>query len=142
MPDTVEETFVAALSADEAWYEIVGDRIYAPTSLGDGPNPASPQTPWCAWNEMPSTIRQEVSETSNARRRVFVLYVYDEKGDFTNINDALSAARRVLKTMAPFNTEDGSRCSQVTWAGFSGCINDPDYDLAVRFGTVYFDVSQ
>lgn len=139
--ETVEATFVQAILNDSAFAE-VEDRFFAASSLGVGPNPEQPAFPWMAWIELSSWSYEQVRETSNAKRRSFTVSVYDEMGDFTKINTLLRGIERVVKTLAPFTTTDGTRCSDCRVSGFSGDITDPEYDASVRFLTVHFDVSQ
>lgn len=138
----MEGHLVQTILADPAIAEIVGDRFYASGSLGEGPNPAQPQKPWMAWTELPSAPYREVQKTSNSQLRLFQIFVYDDKGDYERINRILSICRRIVKSMYPFETEDGVRCSGSEWGGFSGNIVDDGYDASVRFGIARFTVSE
>lgn len=133
--------FVALMQAGDA-SRPVESWSFAASSLGIGENPERPDVPYFVWNELPSTVMHEVSETSNAQWRVFTLYVYDRIGDFGRINKAMRELRRIVKVMAPFTTTDGVRCSASRWDGISGQITDQGYDQNVRYGTARFMVSQ
>lgn len=121
--------------APETW-------LFASRSLGIGPVTGNPVKPWLAWNELPATPFQEVRRTSNAQMRNFNLFVYDEEGDFTRINNILVVVRRIVKEMAPFTTPGGTRCSESDWIGISGNLPAAEYDGVVRFGIARFVVSQ
>lgn len=143
----MEAHLVQAIAEDEAIGILFGGRpaetwLFAASSLGEGENPPVPPTPYIVWNELPSSPAQVVSETSNAQWRAFLLYVYDDMGDWSRINQILGELRRITKELAPFVASDGSRCSASRWDGFSGNIVDEGYHLNTRFGTARFMVSQ
>lgn len=137
---TQQFTEDAAIAAHFVEREI-SEWWFASSSLGLGPNIESPVKPYIVWNEGPDFVHHSVSETSNARNRIFRFYVYDDKGDFTRINAILEEIRRVAKNMAPFVTPDGIRCSASRWDGISGQIPDDGYDASTRFGTLRLTVS-
>ena len=146
---TVPLHFVAAFQADAELGEIFGSgeeaRIYAASTLGEGEHPEIPEKPYLVWNELPSTPFDEVAETSDAERRVYTFYVYDEMGVFENIDAALRRIRRLVKDMPPFRAgedPDDDFCMGTKWAGLSNRFNDQTYDSSVRFGTAWFDVNQ
>lgn len=115
--------------------------FFASSSLGLGENVPVPTRPYIVWKELPDVVHQAVRETSHARDRNFQLFVYDHKGDFTRINAIMKELRRLVKGIAPFTTEDGTRCSESLWGGVSDSITDDGYDSCVRFGMATFTVS-
>lgn len=125
----------AALRPPDEWF-------FGASSLGLGPNVPVPARPYIVWNEFTDVVHQAVRETSNARDRIFQIYVYDYKGDFTRINAIVKELRRLVKGMAPFTTEAGVRCSESLWGGMSGNITDDGYDSCARFGRATFTVSE
>ncbi len=137
----MESLLVAALSADSALQAIVGDRIFAASSLGVGSNPQVPDRPYVVWNELPSIPFREIRETSNCQARLFQLWAYDEIGDWTQINAMLSHTRRICKALVPVQTSQGYNVSGQEWLGLSGLIADQTYHVNSRFGTVRFIVN-
>ena len=115
-------------------------------SLGEGPVPANPGVsfgfPWMAYKDLGGVPYQTVEKASNAQQRNFQYFVYDEGGDFTVINAVLRVARRIVKEMAPFTTDDGHRCSDSKWTGISAQLPADAYSGVCRFGTARFVVSQ
>lgn len=118
------------------------DWYYEVTSLGIGPNLPVPQRPYIVWNEGPDFVHQEVRETSNARDRNIALYIYDFKGDFTRINRILANLRTVVKGIAPFVADDGTRCSEALWRGISAKFADDGYDSCTRYASIQLTVSE
>lgn len=116
--------------------------LFQKSSLGEGDNPDIPPRPYIVWNESDSIPQAAVKETSNAQWRQFNFYVYDDAGDYGRVNEILRHLRRIVKELAPFTADDGSRCSQSDWVGISGQIEDGGYHLITRFGTARFMVSQ
>lgn len=119
-----------------------GDWFYASHSLGADGLPGSPNKPWIAYNELPSSANRSVRKTSDSQVRTFQFFVYDDRGYFARINEILRILRRIVKEMAPFTDEDGTRCSDSDWLGFSGNLPADSYDGVCRFGTATFVVSQ
>lgn len=149
---TVEGAFSTAITTDDAIKALMVDANgnerpadqwwFASSALGIGDNPERPDPLYVVWNELSSSPFKEVAETSNAQWRVFQFYVYDKEGDFTRITNALKEIRRVVKAMAHFTAEDGTRVSAIEWDGISGNITDQGYRENVRFGTARFMSSQ
>src|SRR5688500_16618132 len=79
---------------------LVGNRVFASNSLGVGNNPERPEHPWIAINEMPSTPFESVRETGNSTSYSFAIYVYDELGDGTKINQILDGIRDQIKLLS------------------------------------------
>lgn len=143
----IEEHFSELIVADAAMLALVDGRApelwyFGPSSLGIGPNAATPDRPFVVWNELPSFAFPEVRGTSNAERRSFTWYVYDFMGDYLRINAILREIRRIVKGIAPVQLQDGTRVSESLWAGMSENIASDGYDSSVRFGTGRFVVSQ
>lgn len=116
--------------------------LFASHSLGVGPTPADPPKPWIAWLELAAATFNEVRKTSNAKTRNFQIFVYDDEGDFTRINQIMNVIERIVKNMAPFTDSEGTRCSDSEFVGISGNLPASQYDGACRFGTARFVVSQ
>lgn len=116
--------------------------LFATSAVGEGDNPQIPTRPYIVWNEGDTAPQAAVKETSNAQWRLLRFYVYDDEGDFGKINAIMQHLRRIVKGVAPFTTEDGTRCSASEWIGISGLIQDQGYHLITRFGTARFMVSQ
>jgi hypothetical protein len=121
--------------APETWF-------LASHTLGVGPVPADPPKPWLAWLELAATPFAEVRKTSNAKIRNFQIFVYDDEGDYTRINNIMNVIERIVKNMAPFTDSEGTRCSDSEFVGISGNLPASQYDGACRFGTARFVVSQ
>lgn len=116
--------------------------LFASHSLGVGPTPADPPKPWISWLELAATPFSEVRKTSNAKTRNFQIFVYDDEGDYTRINNIMNVIERIVKNMAPFTDSEGTRCSDSEFVGISGNLPASQYDGACRFGTARFVVSQ
>lgn len=116
--------------------------MFQTSAVGEGENPDIPDRPYIVWNEGVAVPQAAVKESSNAQWRTFTFYIYDDSGDFGRINAIMRHLRRIVKAVAPFTTEDGTRCSASEWVGISGLIQDQGYHLITRFGTARFMVSQ
>lgn len=144
---SLEDYLAVQYQSDETISDLFGsDRTpgewYFPSySLDIGPNLPDPEAPYLIWNELDDFVHQAVRETSNSRNRTFTFYVYDKAGDFSRIDAILIRMREISKTMAPFVTEEGVRCSDSLWLGISRPIQREGYDEVARFGTVRFTVS-
>jgi hypothetical protein len=144
---TLEGYFDTAITSDPDMLEFfpardVEDWFYSASAMGLGENKPVPKRPYIVWNELPDQVHRTVEETSDARNRNFSFYVYDEQGDYTRIEAILNALRNVVKSMAPFTTTDGVRCSASTWQGVSGQIPNDGYDSCTKFASVSFTVSR
>lgn len=138
LTDAVEDDFTDR-DVSEWWFEA--------SSLGLGDADAVPKRPYIVWNEGEDFEFAEVKETSNARRRRFRIYVYDEPGDFTRINRIMRNMKARVKTMAPFviaahDDEPEIRCSESVWGGMSGQIPQDGAGSCCKFGTALFTVSE
>lgn len=136
----IAEKLVSEITSEFTAEELPGG-LYEMSSLGIGPNEPVPDRPYIVYKELPSIEIPEVSETSDVEHRIFQIFVYDYKGDFTTINQYLHRIKRRVKAMAPFN-ENGTRCSGSVWGGMSGTIVSDGYDSSVRYGIARFTVSE
>lgn len=121
---------------------LVGDRVFSSNSLGMGQNPEHPPHPWIAINELPNTPFDEVRETGNSTSHAFAVYVYDELGDGTRINQILDAIRDEVKALSGVTSASGVRCTDSLWQGTSALIPDREYSANVKFCTIRLVANQ
>lgn len=117
-------------------------RVYQRGSLGSGDIPAKPKFPFLLIAENPSTVNQEVRQTTNSENRFFLLYCYDEHGTgYLLIEQILRRARDTLLGLVAQVSPSGARCTDVVWQGFSAESRDPEYEAFMRFATFKFTAS-
>lgn len=96
------------------------------------------------YKELPSQAYRAVDEITEAERRTFQFFVYDEKGSFDRINLILRHVKAVVK--GPLKSfwipETGIRCFESEWGGLSQNIEDDGYESCARYGIAYFIVSE
>lgn len=120
----------------------VGNRVYSSNSVGVGTNPEHPDFPWIAINELPTTPWQQVRETGNPTSHVFAVYVYDELGDGTKINQILNGIRDQIKLLSGVTSASGLRCTDASYEGNSALIPDREYSANVKFCTIRLVANQ
>ena len=114
--------------------EDCGGRFYQSSSVGIGGVPANPDRPYCLFMELPSIPFQEVRHTARAVNRIFQVFVYDERGDFTRIDNILAAVREtILGLVLEVDTSTGARCIESLWTGDSQDITDDQHDTSAKF---------
>lgn len=143
----MEDFLIPAIEQDVELLAFLGGRepatwMFQTSAVGEGENPDIPDRPHIVWKEGTAIPQAAVAKTSNAQWRQILFYVYDDAGDYGRINAIMRHLRRIVKGIAPFTTEDGTRCSASEWMGISGQIQDQGYHLITRFGTARFMVSQ
>lgn len=113
-----------------------GGRFYAAGTLGIGTVPANPDRPYCMYAQLPATAYQEVRKTSTATLRMFEFYVYDDRGDFTRIDNILAAVRETIPELVDkVDTSNGATCIEAIWTGESPDVPDDQHDTNVKFGS-------
>jgi hypothetical protein len=127
---------------DEGELRPFEDWMYQASSLGEGENPAIPNRPYIVWNELEDTEHRAVSETSDARTRNLLWFVYDVPGDYTRIDRILYKFKRRIKQLDHFTTADGVVCSDARWLGTSGQIPSDGYASCTKWGSSEFTVSR
>lgn len=134
---TAHDALIVAIKTHEPIAAMIGDRMYASTSLGrEGvPDARTITTPWMAWNELPATNHEIVRKRSKAKTRTYQLFVYDDLGFYSKINTLLDLAEDVVAGFAPIRTASGLTIMESSWSGLSGNLEDEDYGCSVRFGT-------
>jgi hypothetical protein len=115
---------------------VTAARVFSSNSVGIGPNLEHPPFPWIAINELTSTPFDEVRETGNSTSHAFAVYVYDELGDGTRINQILDGIRDQIKTLSGVISASGVRCTDALWQGTSALIPDREYSANVKFCTI------
>jgi hypothetical protein len=70
------------------------------------------------------------------------VYVYDELGDGTRINQILAAIRDQVKALSGTTSASGSRCTDSLWQGSSALIPDREYSANVKFCTIRLVANQ
>lgn len=111
-------------------------RVYQRGSLGKSDIPAIPDFPFVLIGENPSTVNQEVRQTTNSENRFFLIYCYDEHGSsYLRIEQILRIVRDTLLGIVTQVSPSGARCTDVVWQGFSADSKDPEYEANMRFAT-------
>jgi hypothetical protein len=120
----------------------VADRVYQASSLGVQDVPPDPMKPFIVWRELPSTLYQEVAETSNSTRHTYSIYIYDFRGSYSRINELGGFIRDHIKTLEGTRTPEGVLCTRAAWLGMSQTFGDEQYEANVRYATVVLDGNQ
>jgi hypothetical protein len=121
-----------------------GDRVYSASTLGTSPNaqgtapliPARPGWPFIIVRFMPEVPYVDVDETSDASDVVCQVYVYDDRGSYTLIDEVMKECRDLLKALTGIRSASGAFCMRSKWEGVSQDFFDEQYQSNVRFGTV------
>lgn len=130
--------------------DLVGDekrsdrvRVYQWGSLGIDDIPQQPAFPFVVIFENPSTVFQEVQETSRAQNRYFQIYCYDEHGlGYLQIERILRWARDTVLALVLQTSPSGARCIGAWWTGMSADSRDPDYNANMKFLNVRLTASE
>ena len=132
------DTLITALASTA-----VGNRVYLMSSLGvvEGTD-SRPPWPYVCYREFPERVHNEVFETSDASTKTFQIYVYDDRGSYSNIDAALRAVRDAVKALEGTRSADGAFCMRSRWTGMSQDFFDQQYQSNVRFGTVQLTSSE
>lgn len=120
---------------------ILERRIYGAGVLGTDGIPADPKKPYIQYNELQSFSQRSVRETSTARNRFFQIFVYDIRGSYTRINDALDIVDEALKGLVGKRSTTGVLCMDAFVTGRSRELEDAQYDAFTKFTTVEFMAS-
>lgn len=131
-----------ALTGNVELNALIHQRHFQGSALGVGDVPESPEFPWLAYSELPSSPYFAVKETSRAKARTFQFFVYDERGSFLRIELILGLVRETLLSLVAQVSPSGARCTDVEWQGESSEISDPDFNSNLKIGTARFTVSQ
>jgi hypothetical protein len=126
----------STLAGHAALTDIVGDRIYHSSALGVGGVPAQPKQPYVVYHELSNGTYPEVRETSRAGSHIFQITVYDERGSFIRIDQALQAVRETVSGLPGTVSPSGARCLDAEWQGTSEDISDEEYDSNVKYATL------
>lgn len=116
--------------------QIVAQRAYSAGALGKGNIPAKPKFPFVVFREIDVLSLQVAKDTSpNLNQKVFQIYVHDERGSYSRINNILDVLRDTVRELSDQVSDTGSRCLEAVWNGTSAETEDPTYDSAMRFAT-------
>lgn len=121
--------------------DILDRRIYGAGVLGTNGIPPNPAKPYIQYNELQSFSFREVRETSNAKNRFFQIFVYDDRGSYTRINNALNIVDEALKGLVGQRSPTGILCLDSFISGRSRELEDAQYHAFVKFTTVEFTTS-
>jgi hypothetical protein len=119
----------------------VAKRIFQAGSLGRGTGlaaiPADPKKPFIVFREL-DTISSRVAQLlgRNTSTTVYQIYVHDERGGYSRIDQILDVLRETVKGLTDQVSDTGARCLEATWNSTSGDTEDPTYDSNMKFATI------
>lgn len=140
----MNKLLVAAVRADAVLEGIIGDRFWKSGALGTGQIPADPETPYAMYRITNEQEHQSVRETGRPKDLWYQFYVYDDRGSYTRIDDALDRMRETVRGIRDLQEDppSGPRCMEVVWLGRSGEMEEgPPTHRFVRFGTAKITAS-
>lgn len=120
--------------------EKVAKRIYAAGSLGRGSGlteiPANPKKPFIVFREIDVLFENVAKDTSpDVCRRVFQVYIHDERAGYTRIDQILAVLRETVRGLTDQVSSTGARCIEATWNATSADTEDPTYDSHMKYAT-------
>lgn len=137
----IREMMYAALVASPAVQTLLGVdgsvdandlRVYPAGSLGVGPLPTDPQTPYAQYSISSSTPYQEVRETGGTLRHLVTFMYYDERGDFTRIDAIHKAVKDTVVSLEGRLDTDGWQCTSSLFTTIGADLTDNVRNLGVK----------
>lgn len=131
----MKQLVMSQLKAEPAIAEVVSDRIYGQSALGEGDVPAYPEKPFMIVtfgvdNAFPAYMQNESRPMTSAVQ----VYAYQEKGSYSTINDLLKQVRETLLSLPGQESPSGLyRCTNLSWGGISAEGRDEDYNANMRY---------
>lgn len=133
---SMKKLLVTTLKQTPDLQQIVAQRSYSAGALGKGNIPAKPKFPFVVVREIDVLALNVAKDTSpNVNQKVFQIYVHDERGSYSRINNILAVLRDTVRELSDQVSDTGSRCLEAVWNGDSAETEDPTYDSALRFST-------
>jgi hypothetical protein len=113
----------------------LSERVFSQGVLGVGDIPANPARPYIQVNLGESAAFREVRDTSRSLDASCRVYVYDDMGSFTRINDIHRLVRETLEGLGGTVSPSGRRCTACDFSTLGGEDVLPDRKLNVRVAT-------
>lgn len=118
----------------------IARRFYLAGALGKGKGdaaiPANPTKPFVVVREidvLPANVAKDTSP--NVCRRVYQVYVHDERGTYSRIDQILAILRETVRGLRDQVSSTGSRCIDATWDTVSADTEDLTYDSNMKYAT-------
>jgi hypothetical protein len=114
----------------------LGGRVYVTGALGAGDIPAHPEWPFALVREAQSVPYAAVRRTGNSTRHDYLIYIYDERGSYVQIDEVLREVRDTLMSKEGTKAPSGVQCTGVEWFGTSGDLVNEELNSFTKFATV------
>lgn len=111
---------------------LVGDRIYAATSLREDDATRSLTKPFIVYRVWGSRPELRGDDSDKKRREVFQLFVHDEPGDYGKIDDILT---RLYELFADVRDQEAGIISE--WLEMSEDFRDDDMHTIMRYCRIH-----
>lgn len=132
----MRKLFAYAAKNTPALQSEVSTRVYGSSSLGRGSVPPNPKKPFVVFREIDRLEADVAKDTSpDVCRRVFQVYVHDEKGGYVRIDRILDVLRETVRGLRDQVSSTGARCIDAMWNSTSADTEDPTYDSNMKFAT-------
>jgi len=137
----IREMLMSAWATNEQLQSLIGVadsqaiddlRMYPAGSLGVGPIPADPETPYAQYAVSSSTPYLEVRETGKTQRHLLTVYVYDERGDFTRIDAIHKVVKDTVEGLTGQQGDDGWQCTDALFTTIGSDLTDNVRNLGVK----------
>lgn len=114
---------------------IPANRWFQRYGLGERAIPDNPKLPFALISELPGFVPGNVHETSRALTHYFQVYIYDNVGSYTKIEEILDLVVEAVLGMEGQKSMTGSTCLESRWQTRSQDYDDNNYDAFVKHDT-------
>lgn len=110
-------------------------RIWPSGALGIADIPAEPERPYIQYGFDAHVPYTEVREGGGPSRHLLRIWYYDDRGDFTRIDEIHKQVRQTIEGLTGQVSPSGSRCTDSMFLTLGGDVTDNFRSLSVKQAT-------